>query len=277
MKTYKLIVTFWLCLLIVGHISQQSLADSGDPVVIVNGNDTFTSEIPTNLVWGAKSLEASRKAIKFQTTEIKTAISKLNMKGAVKITKTFVKTSTLAYPDWKTYVPTFSQYVLSGSDANGKMVGRSIRLPSNTPNLASRWVFLKQSECTPEGSSPASNLSTCAISKPTAENYLRAALRTATGNGQLEDLGGHIYQQLFTCLKNKRPFTVKNGIFDCPSNAKLFGGDRSFPVKGNFASRSYSIKFSSNNQKATLAYGPRNYTSIALTGRCEDGSVVRFG
>jgi len=276
MKT-KIIAALLMCTLSVGLASQQTFASSSTPVAVVNGSVKYSTKVPANLVWGSSSLEASTKAIKFQTNEIKTAISKLATKGAVKITKSYVKTSTLAYPDWKSYVPTFSQYVLSGSDANGNVVGRSIKLPSDSANLANRWVYLKQSECTPEGSNPASSLSTCAISKPKAENYLRAALRTATGNGQLEDLGGHIYQQLFTCLKNKRPFTVKNGIFDCPSNAKVFGGDRSFPVKGNFASRSYSIKFSSNNQKATLAYGPRNYTSIALTGRCEDGSVVRFG
>ncbi len=277
MKIYIIFTTLLIWLLSLGNVSQQSLAGSSDPLVVVNSSNTFTTKIPTNLVWGAKSLEASRKAIKFQTSEIKISLSKLTMKGAVKITKTYVKTSTLAYPDWKTYVPTFSQYVLSGLDANGKIVGRSIKLPSNSPNLASRWVYLKQSECIPEGSSPVPGLSDCVISKPKAENYLRAALRTATGNGQLEDLGGHIYQQLFTCLKNKRPFTLKNGIFDCPSNAKLFGGDRSFPVKGNFATRSYSIVFSPDKRSATLTYGPSDFTRIALTGRCVDGSVVRFG
>lgn len=277
MKTMKMVATMLLGVLGAGFVSQPALASASDPLTIVNGNVKFSKEIPKNLVWGASSLEASRNAIEYQTSEIETAILKLSKKGAVKITKTFVKTSTLAYPDWKTYVPTFSQYVLSGSDANGKIVGRSIKLPSNSPNLASRWVYLKQSECIPEGSSPVPGLSDCVISKPKAENYLRAALRTATGNGQLEDLGGHIYQQLFTCLKNKRPFTLKNGIFDCPSNAKLFGGDRSFPVKGNFATRSYSIVFSPDKRSATLTYGPSDFTRIALTGRCVDGSVVRFG
>lgn len=277
MKTNKLLATLLTCLLSLGSVSQPSFASSSDPVVIVNGNVKFSNEIPKNLVWGEKSLEASRKAIRFQTTEIETAISKLTIKGATKITKTFVKTSTMAYPDWKAYVPTFSQYILSGSDLNGTVVGRSIKLPSNLPNLASRLVYLKQSECHPEGSSSLAIFATCTVSKPKAENYLRAALRTASGNGQLEDLGFHIYQQLFTCLKNKRPFTMKNGIFDCPSNAKFFGGDRSFPLKGNFATRSYSIAFSSNKRSATLTYSALNYKSIALTGRCEDSSVVRFG
>jgi hypothetical protein len=277
MNTRKVLSTLLVVLLNLAFVPQQALASPSDPLVIVNGRVTYTPKIPTNLVWGEKSLEASRKAITFQTSEIETAISKLLKKGAVKITKTYVKTSTQAYPDWKTYVPTFSQYVLSGLDSSGKVVGRSSKLPSDSANLASRWVYLKQADCIPEGSNPASSLPLCAISKPKAENYLRAALRTATGNGQLEDLGGHISQQLFTCLKNKRAFTVKNGIFDCPSNAKFFGGDRSFPVKGDFATRSYLITFSSNKQSATLTYGPRNYASIALTGKYEDGSVVRFG
>ena len=277
MKSKKIVATLLMGMLGAGFVSQPSLASPSDPVTIVNGKAKFSKEIPTNLVWGEKSLEAAKKAVTFQTSEIETAISKLKIKGAAKITKTFVKTSTLAYPDWKTYVPTFSQYVLTGSDATGKVVGRSIKIPSDSANLASRLVYLRQSECIPAGQSSNSKLPTCTVTKPKQETYLRAALRTAFGNGQLEDLGGFIYQQLFTCLVNKRAFTVKSGVFDCPSNAKLFGGNRSFPVKGNFATRSYSIAFSSDKRSATLTYSALNFKSIALTGRCEDSSVVRFG
>lgn len=277
MKTKKIVATLLLGMLGAGFVSQPSIASPSDPVVIVNGNVKFSKEIPTNIVWGEKSLEASRKAITFQTSEIETAISKLTAKGATKINKTFVKTSTMAYPDWKNYVPTFSQYILTGSDATGKVVGRSINIPSDSANLANRLVYLRQPECIPAGQPSNSTLPNCTVTKPKQETYLRAALRTASGNGQLEDLGGFIYQQLFTCLGNKRAYTVKAGVFDCPSNAKIFGGNRSFPVKGNFATRSYSIAFSSDKRSATLTYSALNYKSIALTGRCEDGSVVRFG
>lgn len=277
MKSKKIVSSILLGLLSLGFTAQQTSAASKSPVSVVNGNIKFTTKIPANLSWGQTSLEAATRAINYQTSEIETAITKLTAKGAVTVTKTFVKTPTGTFPDWKNYVPTFSQYILSGSDATGKVVGRSIKIPSDSANLANRLVYLRQSECIPAGQSSNSTLPTCAATKPKQETYLRAALRTASGNGQLEDLGGFIYQQLFTCLGNKRPFTLKAGVFDCPSNAKIFGGHRSFPVKGDFATRSYSIAFSPDKRSATLTYSALNYKSIALTGRCEDSSVVRFG
>lgn len=277
MKSKKIVSSILLGLLSLGFTAQQTSAASKSPVSVVNGNIKFSTKIPANLSWGQTSLEAATRAIDYQTSEIETAITKLTAKGAVKISKAFVKTPTGVFPDWKNYVPTFSQYILSGSDSKGKVVGRSIKIPSDSANLANRLVYLKQSECVPAGQSPKSTLPNCTVTEPKQETYLRAALRTASGNGQLEDLGGLIYQQLFTCLVNKRAFTVKAGVFDCPSNAKIFGGNRSFPVKGNFATRSYSIVFSSDKKSATLTYSALNYKSIALTGKCEDGSVVRFG
>ncbi|MEN9970955.1 MAG: hypothetical protein RL146_256 [Actinomycetota bacterium] len=277
MKSKKIVSSILLGLLSLGFSAQQTSAASKSPVSVVNGNIKFSTKIPANLSWGQTSLEAATQAIDYQTSEIETAITKLTAKGAIKVTKTFVKTPTGTFPDWKNYVPTFSQYILSGLDATGKVLGRSIKIPSDSANLANRLVYLRQSECIPAGQSSNSTLPTCSATKPKQETYLRAALRTASGNGQLEDIGGFIYQQLYTCLGNKKPFTIKAGVFDCPSNAKIFGGNRSFPVKGNFATRSYSIAFSPDKRSATLTYSALNYKTIALTGRCEDGSVVRFG
>ncbi len=276
MRANRIAISSVLAAVGVLTIAQCAFAAESSPVKVINGTKVFKQLIPQDLVWGSASLSASTKAIEYQATEINSALDKLVAKGAVKVVKTFVKTSTTAYPDWKSYVPTFTQYKLSGLDANGKVVATSAKLPSDSANLASRLVYLKQSECAATGMQP-SSLPVCTISNPTSEKYLRAALRTSLGNGQSEDLGGYIYQQLFTCLKGKKPFTVKSGVFDCPSNAKIFGGERRFKLQGSFATRSYSIVINSSKFTATMTYGPANYSKLALTGTYDSGSVVRFG
>lgn len=257
-------------------VSQSSLAAEVSPVKVINDTKVYKQLIPENLVWGSTSISASTKAIEYQRNEIQSALDQLVAKGAVKVVKTYLKTSTNAYPDWKSYVPSIKQYKLSGFNSTGKKNGTSAALPSDSANLASRLVYLDQSGCTPTGMKYGS-LQACTINQPKSGTYLRAALRTSLGSGQTEDLGGYIYQQLFTCLKGKKPFTSKGGVFDCPSNAAVFGGDRSFDLQGNFATRSYSIVVDSAKSTATMTYGPLNYLSLALTGVYESGSVVRFG
>lgn len=276
MKLVRKAVPFVLAFVAILSVSQCSLAAEVSPVKVINATKVYKQLIPENLAWGSTSISASTKAIEFQRNEIQSALDQLVAKGAVKVVKTYLKTSTIAYPDWKSYVPSVMQYKLSGFGSNGKKIGTSEALPSDSANLASRLVYLDQSECSPTGSK-SSSLQVCKISKPKSETYLRAALRTSLGSGQAEDLGGYIYQQLFTCLKGKKPFTTKGGVFDCPSNAAIFGGDRSFDLEGNFASRSYSIVVDSVKSTATMTYGPLKYSSLALTGVYESGSVVRFG
>jgi uncharacterized Zn-binding protein involved in type VI secretion len=256
--------------------AQHAGAVESSPVRVINGTKVYKQMIPSDLVWGSASISASAEAIKFQKAEISSAIDKLVSNGAVKVVKKFVKTSTAAYPDWKSYVPTFLQYKLEGVNSMGKVVATSTNLPSDSANLASRLIYLRQSECV-VSEAPSGSLPVCTISNPTPEKYLRAALRTSLGNGQTEDLGGYIYQQLLTCLKDKKPFTTKNGVFDCPSNAVIFGGDRSFKLQGSFATRNYSIVINSIKRTATMTYGPANYSKLALTGTYDSGSVVRFG
>lgn len=276
MRANRIAISSVLSLVGLLTIAQGAFAVESSPVKVINGSKVYKQLIPTDLVWGTVSISAAAKAIEYQVNEINSALDKLVAKGAVKVVKTFVKTSTTAYPDWKSYVPTFTQYELSGLDAEGKVVETSAKLPSDSANLASRLVYLKQSECAATGMQ-SSSLPACTISNPTAEKYLRAALRTSLGNGQTEDLGGYINQQLFTCLKGEKPFTVKSGVFDCPSNAKIFGGERSFKLQGSFATRSYSIVTNSSKFTATMTYGPANYSKLALTGSYDSGSVVRFG
>jgi len=276
MRVKRIAISSALSLLGILTVAQCAFAVESSPVKVINGTKVYKQAIPLDLVWGSASISASAKAIEFQTTEINSALDKLVSKGAVRVVKTYVKTSTAAYPDWKSYVPTFMQYKVSGLDTTGKVVATSVLLPSDSANLASRLVNLRQSECVLTGM-PSGSIPVCTISKPTAEKYLRAALRTSLGNGQTEDLGGYIYQQLFTCLKDKKPFTTKSGVFDCPSNAAIFGGDRSFKLQGSFATRSYSIVINSIKRTATMTYGPANYSKLALTGTYDSGSVVRFG
>jgi len=256
--------------------AQCAFSVESSPVTLINDQKVYKQLIPEDLVWGSASITAATRAIEYQASEINSALDKIVSKGAVKVVKTFLKTSTIAYPDWKSYVPTFSQYKLSGLDTMGKVIATSTKLPSDPANLANRLVYLNQSECA-AATMQSSSLPICTISKPTSKKYLRAALRTSLGNGQTEDLGGYIYQQLFTCLTDKKPFTTKNGVFDCPSNAAIFGGDRSFKLQGNFATRSYSIVIIPSKYRATMTYGPANYSKLALTGVYESGSVIRFG
>ena len=279
MRSMKLLKALYVLLLIsigwLGYL-QPSNASDGTAVKVVNGTKVYKQIIPTDLRWGQKSLSSATKAMSFQSAEINSALDKLAARGAVTIVKKYVKTSSAAYPDWNSYVPTFNQYVLSGLDAKGKVVASSAKLPTDSANLASRLIHLEQSRCAPKNLK-LTGIKSCSISEPDPKQFLRAALRTALGNGQTEDLGDYIYQQLSTCLAGKKPFTIVDGYFDCPSNAEIFGGDSGFKLNGTFATRSYSIAINTSRYTATLTYGPVNYTTLALTGAYEDGSVVRFG
>lgn len=258
------------------QISQPVMAEDSQPVTVLNWDVNYSLFVPKDLVWGAKSLTAADKAIEFQSKEINNALNVLKGKGAVKVVKSFLKNPVVRFSDWKTYVPSISQYVLVGFTSKGKQVGVSAKIPSDVPNLASRLVTLSQSPCSLE-SSDAPSLQSCSITIPKREVYLRAALRTSLGIGQVMDMGGDIITQLETCLTMKSPFTIKNGIFDCPANARIFGGARSFKMSDSFQTRSYSIKVDATKYKAIFTYGPLDLTSIALKGAYDSGSVVRFG
>jgi hypothetical protein len=266
-----LIASFGLAI----HAQPSNAADSS-PVKVVNDTKIYKVLIPNDLQWSSKSLNAATKAIAYQKNEIALALEKLAAKGAVTIVKKYVKTSSVAYPDWKSYVPTYNQYTLSGLSAKGKIIASSGKLPSDSANLANRLVYLVQTKCAPKELNP-TDIETCAISEADPKLYLRAAMRTALGNGQTEDLGGYIYQQLLTCLKGKKPFTITDDYFDCPSNAAIFGGARGFNLHGNFASRSYSIEVNKLKFTATLTYGPLKYSEIANSAVYGSGSVIRFG
>jgi hypothetical protein len=275
-KNHRSLV-FLLSLALVGSGYIPSIATQKDPVTVINSGIRYPNVVPKNLVWGAKSISSATKAIDFQFNEIENEISMLKSKGATRIVKTFVKNSSVAYPDWKEYVQSISQYTLTGFSSSGKSIGASKKLPSDIPNLANRLVYLKQANCSVGNSSLQESLETCLIVKPIEGTYLRASLRSSIGMGQVTDIGGDIIQQLMTCLVNKSAFTVINGVFDCPANAKVFGGERSFKLRDNFATRSYAISIDKKKHTAIFTYGPRDFTGIALTGVYDSGSVVRFG
>ena len=156
------------------------------------------------------------------------------------------------------------------------MVGTRIKLPSDEPNLASRLVYLKQSTCAVSPMSKSASLGSCSLFRPSLEVYLRAALKTSLNMGQLMDGGGHLIQQLSTCLSSKSPYTVENGNCDCPSNAQVFGGKQRLNLQGEFATRSYTILIDKDSGTAIFTYGPRDFTKVALRGSYEGGSVVGF-
>ena len=247
------------------------------PVTVVNGTTTFSLSVPTNLVWSEASKAAATQAIEFQRSEIEKAIAQLSSKGAIKIQKRIVKPQNVPFSDWKDYLPSLDQYKLVGFNFKGKVVGTSNVIPSDGPNFADRLVVLEQSECTPANSANSPKIPVCSITVPKPEKFLRAALRASMGNGQLEDLGGFLYQQLYTCLIGSRPFTVKGGVFDCPSNASLFGGNHSFNLVGDFATRHYKIDIDSSNRRAKITYSQLDLTALANTATYDSGSVVRFG
>ncbi|MBJ7281345.1 MAG: hypothetical protein JHD31_05735 [Rhodoluna sp.] len=259
------------------QVSHPALATNQSPVTVVNSGVKFARFVPKDLVWGEKSLTAASQAILFQSNEIETSINSLKSKGAVTIVKKFTKNPVVSFPDWKTYAPSISQYTLTGYSESGKSVGTSKKIPSDVPNLASRLVYLRQTTCSLRSLSVSQNIEQCSIVKPKNQTYLRASLRTSLGNGQVMDIGGDIFQQLETCLISKFAFTVQNGVFDCPANARIFGGERSFKMRDTFKTRSYSITIDKRKYTATLTYGPTDLTNIALTGTYESGSVVRFG
>lgn len=280
----KLLFSILICLAIsvtnatgaISSYSQSSTAADSSTVKVINETKVYKVLVPKDLQWSSESMKAATKAALFQKNEIALALEKLRSKGAVTIVKNYVKTSSVAYPDWKSYVPTYNQYTLSGINAKGKIVASSAKLPSDSANLANRLVHLVQSKCAPKVLN-SSGIEACTISEADPKQYLRAAMRTALGNGETEDLGGFIYQQLFTCLAGKKPFTITDGYFDCPSNAAIFGGTSGFNLNGNFASRSNSIEVNQSKFTATLTFGPIKYSELANSAVYGSGSVIRFG
>ena len=247
---------------------------SSGPITYLNSTSDVAGFVPAGISWGSKSISAAKKAENYLESSISKELTDLTGKGATSIKRVFVSTKNNAYPDWKTYVPSFNQFILKGYDANGKLVGSSSKLPVDTATLASRLVYLNADTCSLTTTDQ--TLPNCTIVKASPEDFLRASLRTAIGMGMLEDITGFVLSQLETCLTEKYKFTIKNGVFDCPDNAGIFGGSEKFPLVATFKTKGYKIVVNQKNRTATVEYTPRSFAKIALTGAYRGGAVVGF-
>jgi hypothetical protein len=249
---------------------------SPEVVTIINQGGAPTKFIPNNLNWSPTSLDAANRAKKFLTSALNSELNSLKAKGAITVTRHYVSTQNLEYPDWSTYVPVWNQYRLTGWNAAGKKVGTTKLLPTDTPNLADRLVLLNADSCSLQGSGK-NNVSQplCRISNPAPETVLRASLRTYIAFNQ-EDNTDFYFQQLKTCLELHYDFTIKSGIFDCPKNAAIFGGSRSFPISGPASNHHYSIKVNKNTHTAIWTNSPIDYSTFSSKAKYSGAGVIGF-
>jgi len=105
---------------------------------------------------------------------------------------------------------------------------------------------------------------------------LRAALRTSIAFSE-GDITDFYFQQLTNCLDSNYEFTIKSGIFDCPQNAAIFGGNRSFPVSGVASDHNYSFTVDKSTRKAIWTNSPKDYSFQAKNAKYRELGVIGFG
>ncbi len=279
MVSKKLITTVLgmsLAALILGASITAPSFSSQAKVKVTYANGSDSSLIPGNLSWGPKSTAAAQVAIAFAKKEAEDELVALRDLGAIRVTKSLINTVNNSYPDFKSYVDEFKQYVLIGFNSEGIEIGRSASLPKDSTNLAAKLVVVSQEECRLTENEPSTaSLPACSVALPSTSAFLRASLRTALAQGTLDDQGGDVYQRLVACLNGKSKISVKGNVLLCPKNTQIFG-TKEIPLKGKFATRSYTIKVNLTNRTAQMLYSKRDYSKVAKNGTYDSWAVVNF-
>lgn len=202
----------------------------------VKDTNTQVLKIPKDIKWGSLQVKYASDAQRYLYDEVKKEISIQLNTGAVRLKKIYDDENTVEYPDWKEYVKDIRVYQIAGYNSSGELVRLSEQFPPNTPNLATRTVYIKQDTCNLMGF----NLfdfatwwaEDCKIEKESASKYLRAAMRTWSSMSEnAYSLAASFRQEIATCLSSGEKFTLTNGVFSCPGNSKYFFGIKPFKMK----------------------------------------------
>ena len=268
-----------LLVLAIFVVSPTHPASSDDPVKDTN---TQVLKIPKDIKWGSLQVKQASLAQKYLHDEIKKEISSQKKAGAVRLKKIYSEENTVEYPDWKDYVKENRLYQIAGYNSSGELVRLSEQFPSDTPNLATRTVYLKQDTCNLNGlilfDFATWWAEDCKIEMESASKYLRAAMRTWSSMSEnAYSLAASFRQEISTCLSSGEKFTLTNGVFSCPGNSKYFFGIKPFKMKQQLLSGGFWFKVDAKRRTATMTYLLPLYDEWAKTARwIPSDQVIRF-
>lgn len=257
-KKIRLILLVAICLTVVSTSiasNPQTTEASEDPVTYIRSGVSGSTFVPENLKWSAKSLAAASKAINYLKLEVLGEMKTLQIVGSKTITREYVPTDMVPYSDWRKYVQVIESYVLIGKNSTGKTLATSRQLPVDQRNLATRLIQLKSRNCSIN--KPVKDLTSiapCGFIEVDKSKFLRASLVTflrRNGNGDEAQLM-YYRDQLSTCLSNKYPFTINNGVFSCPKLSYVYSNGYKFPLSRRYKRFAYTIKVDAKKYTATM-------------------------
>lgn len=277
---FKRIMAITFTMAIVTSSIEVASAASPTPEPVTFDNSAVANvSIPRNLAWGAPQLKAAASAEKYLSTDIQSELNALKAKGAVIIHRTWVKTRPPFIRNWHDFVPSFRQWFLEGTNAKGKVVGKSVLLPKDTTELASRLVTFG-----PNGCSLANGARfPCKISAASPSDYLYASLRTwfemngAPGSGG--EAAGYVLWQVQDCFNEGYKYTVSSKYFDCPALIDLFSQYSPIPLVfyDNISAWGYTLTVDKATNTAIFKLAPPNLNAYAHKGFwVKDTAVVNF-
>ena len=271
-----------LALAVSGSTSAQASKPTyGDPWSIEQLQDytVFNSEIPKDLSWPMKSLALAGKAQSNVTNALRVEIGKLAAKGAKKIKQVFTSKKSKLPKSWTKYIPEIRNYYLIGY-ADGKEIARSTLLPKPGWAVASRLIGLEKQNCKPIGfsifnfDSWFSDL--CSFKKTSNGDYLRASIweyhTSPTELMKLEYIVQSYWNQLIACSNWDQPYTIKNGIFDCPFN-KAAWGTSSFKLTYQGGLGGYRIALNPTQRTGNISLFAPDYLDYAKHATLKAGST----
>lgn len=244
-----------LAAIVVMASSPQTTIAADDPVTYIRPGVTGSIIVPDNLNWSAKSLQAASKAIIYLKQEVLGEMKTLQIVGSKTITREYIPTDAEPYPEWHKYVQVLDSYVLIGKNSKGVTLATSQELPLDQRNLATRLIQLKSRDCVVNKPvKDVASIAPCGFLEVDKRKFLRASLVTFLRRGTDRDEAQAWYyrDQLSTCLVNRYPFTIKNGVFSCPKLSNVYADGYKFPLSKRYKRFSYTMKIDAKKYTATM-------------------------
>jgi hypothetical protein len=255
LKAIAVKVSAIVAFLVVASNPQTTIA-ADDPVTYIRPGVTGSTFVPDNLNWSAKSLAAASKAIIYLKQEVLGEMKTLQIVGSKTITREYIPTDDIEpYSDWNKYVKVIDSYVLIGKNSKGETLATSRQLPLVQRNIETRLIQLKSRSCAlnkPVKDVP--SIAPCGFLEVDKSKFLRASLATFLNRGTNRDEAQAWYyrDQLSTCLANKYPFSISNGIFSCPKLSNVYADGHKFPISKRYKRFSYTMKIDAKKYTATM-------------------------
>lgn len=252
-----------------------ALAQSKDPITIVNKDDKALRQVSRQLKWDANALAAAKSAQDYLTKKLQAELDAQKKLGARTVSTQYLswdKSLTTKTPDFQKFLGNDGamKFTLTGVDGKNTQTRTSKLFPQGSDYLSSYLVELERYECKVTGeivlSAQSWFIPDCKIVTSGGPNeFLRLALRSYLDNQKHNTFqdAENTANLLRKCLKGNYRYTIKDGVLDCPGIAYAFKGVHQIKLKVVKDDGGYVFEVDQNTNTATLRYVRPNYKKLA--------------